>query len=432
MQSKIKTIVIVLLLSFAIKGQAQTISQPIMQADTIHLTLDSIETIFLHKNLLLLAQHYNISAHQALVLQAKMFPNPTININTPIYETDTKQFFPFGSTGELSGGISQIILLANKHNKQIRIAETNTALAKYQFYDLLRTLNHTLRVDFFNLHYLMESAQVYTTEINALQKLSQAFNEQKRRGYVSEKEAIRIQAQLYSLENEYNDLHNQFLDLQSELQVMLQLKNNVIILPTVNKRGIIRLNPFQYSASVLIDSAYASRPDLKIAKLNVVLSNQNYDLQKAMAVPDITLQFGYDQQGSYIHNLTTVGISMDLPFLDRNQGNIKSAKALIGYNQLSYDDMRLSVQAEIYNALQKAIGEYQLIEQRDKTFDQNFSQLLTGILQNYQKRNISLLDFLDFYDSYKENAIEYNALKFNLVNACEDLNFYTGNTFFNK
>lgn len=399
--------------------------------DTIHLTIDSMETIFLHKNLLLLAERYNIDSQKALVIQAKLFPNPTFNIGTPIYQTATKKFFPVGATGEISAGISQVILLANKHNKQVKIANINTALAEYQFYDLLRTLKHTLRLDFFNVHYLLKSAKVYNTEITALQQVSDVFSQQRNKGYISEQEAIRIKAQLYNLESEYNDLHNQINDLQSEMRLLLQM-HNVVIIPQVDTVSIAALNPTTYPISVLIDSAYSARPDLKIAKLNIDLSTQNYDLQKAMAVPDLTLQFGYDQQGSYIHNLATAGISIDIPFLDRNQGNIKSSKALIKSSQATLEATRASVEEQIYTALQKAIDNNQLIKSRDKTFEHDFNKLLTGVLKNYQERNISLLDFLDFYDSYKENAIQENTIKFNRVSSFEDLNFYTGVDFFNK
>jgi cobalt-zinc-cadmium efflux system outer membrane protein len=421
---------IVLCFLFTMEATSQAKSN-IINPDTIHLTIDSVENIFLHKNLLLLAERYNMDAQKALVIQAKLFPNPTFTLGTPIYQTATKQFFPIGGNGEISAGISQVILLANKHNRQLKVAETNSAIEEWQFYDLLRTLKHTLRTDFFNIHYLLKSAKVYDMEIVALQHVSNAFVQQKDKGYVSEKEEIRIKAQLYSLESEYNDLNSQINDLQSELRLMLQTKN-VFIIPQADTTTMAALNPTKYPISTLIDSAYSARPDLKMAELNVDLSTQNYYLQKAMAVPDVTLQFGYDQQGSYIHNLATVGISIDLPFLNRNQGNIKSSKALIKSNQASMEEMKTNVEEQIYNALQKAINNDQLIKSRDKTFETDFKNLLNGVLTNYQERNISLLDFLDFYDSYKENILQFNSLKFNFVSSLEDLNYYTGIDFFNK
>jgi cobalt-zinc-cadmium efflux system outer membrane protein len=420
------------LIRFAIAGiclfmatEAKSQFEKEIRPDTLSLKLDSLERIFVRKNLLLLAQRYNIDAQKALIEQAKLFPNPNLNFGTTVYQTATKQFFPIGNTGELTVGISQVILLAGKYNKQVKIAQTNASLSEYQFYDLLRTLKHTLRTDFFNIHFLMQSANVYDREIAALQKVTDAFALQKGKGYISEKEVIRVKAQLYNLQSEYNDLKIQLNDVQSELRLLMQTRNTVVV-PIVDEEVIMNLNPEKYPLHVIIDSAYNTRPDLKIAKLNTDLSTQNYHLQRALAVPDLTVQLAYDQQGSYINNLTTIGFGIDLPFLNRNQGNIKSARAMIKLNQATFDATRASVDEQIYNTLEKAIENNKLMKSRDTSFEKDFSRLLGEVLKNYEVRNINLLDFLDFYDSYKQNTLQINSIKFNYVSAFEDLNFYTG------
>jgi outer membrane protein, heavy metal efflux system len=414
-----------LLLNIEAKAQPDYGIKP----DTISLRLDSLEAGFVKKNLLLLAQRYNIDAQKALVAQAKLFPNPNLNFGTALYQSATKQFLPFGKNGEISVGLSQVIMLAGKHNKQVRIAQTNAALSEYQFYDLLRTLKHTLRTDFFNIHFLLQSAKVYDTEIASLQQVTDAFARQNGKGYISEKEVIRVKAQLYNMQTEYNDLKNQINDVQSELRLLLQ-SSNVYIIPIIDEEALKDLNPTKYPLSVIMDSAYTTRPDLKIAKLNTDLSTQNYHLQRAMAVPDLTFQLGYDQQGSYINNLTTVGFGIDLPFLNRNQGNIKSAKAMIKYNQANFEATQANVNEQIYNALLKAIESDKLLKSRDASFEKDFKRLLDEVLKNYQVRNISLLDFLDFYDSYKQNTLQINSVNFNRISAFEDLYYYSGIDFF--
>jgi len=423
MQKFIKLATILLCLMWTTQAKSQTDYG--IKPDTLNLKLDSVENIFLRKNLVLLAQRYNIDAQKALVVQAKLFPNPNLSFGTTLYQTSTKQFFPVGKNGELSVGLSQVIMLAGKHNKQVKIAQTNASLSEYQFYDLLRTLKHTLRTDFFNIHFLLQSANVYDSEIAALQRVTDAFAQQSGKGYISEKEVLRIKAQLYSVQNEYNDLKMQINDVQSEMRLLLQTKN-VYVIPNVDNAALENLNPQKYPLAAVIDSAYATRPDLKIAKLNTDLSTQNYSLQKALAVPDLTIQLGYDQQGSYINNLTTLGFGIDLPFLNRNQGNIKSAKAQIKFNQANFEATRASVDEQIYSTLGKVIESDKLLKSRDAGFEKDFSKLLGEVLKNYQVRNIGLLEFLDFYDSYKQNTLQINSIKFNRISAFEDLNFYTG------
>ncbi|HEV3412296.1 MAG TPA: hypothetical protein VG101_07450, partial [Puia sp.] len=55
-----------------------TFAQP--RQDTLPLTLQQAEKIFLDSNFQLLAQRYNIDVQRALILQAKLWPNPNLSI----------------------------------------------------------------------------------------------------------------------------------------------------------------------------------------------------------------------------------------------------------------------------------------------------------------------------------------------------------------
>lgn len=400
--------------------------------DTLRLTLDDAEKRFLNQNFALLAQRYNIDVSKALVLQAKLYPNPNIQMATAVYDGDDKKWFstPLTANGELTAGISQTIILARKRNKAIKIAEANVKLSEYQFYDLVRTLKYTLRTDFYNIYYLQQSAKVYDAEISSLQQVTKAFAEQQGKGYIAEKEVVRVQAQLYALQSEYNDLVNQINDLQSELRLVLQEKK-VYIVPVIDNNTLASLNPAKYSLSTLIDSAYVQRTDLMIAKANTDISKLNYTYEKANAVPDLTANVNYDQQGSYRNNFYSAGLAIDLPFFNRNQGNIKGAKKMIDVNATQQKSVEATVEENVFRSLQKATDADKLYKNIDPKFSGDFERLMREVLINYQRRNISLLDFLDFYDSYKENVLQVNAIQFNRVSAFEDINFYTGSNFFN-
>ncbi len=40
------------------------------------------------------------------------------------------------------------------------------------------------------------------------------------------------------------------------------------------------------------------------------------------------------------------------------------------------------------------------------------------------------MEFLDFYDSYRENVLQLNNLKYERINAREELNYVTGSSLF--
>ncbi len=410
---------------------AQQTAKSFFANDSLNLSIDSAESIFLRNNFLLLAQKYNIDMAKGLVIQAKLYPNPGFNFATTIYNPIAKKFFPLAGDGEVITGISQLILLAGKRNKQVKIAQANVVLNEYQFFDLLRTLKYTLRTDFYNIYYLQQSAKAYGDEIKALNQIVSAFEQQKGKGYIAEKEVIRIKALLYSFTSEYNDLQNQISDRQSELRLVLQIKSNNYINPLPDKEAIRNLDPLKFQLTTLLDTAYTHRTDLLIARQNTNINQLNLSYQKALAVPDVTASISYDQQGSFVHNLSMAGFAIDLPFFNRNQGNIKAAKYGIDAAVATQRSVEESVEENVFRALQKAIDQDKLLKSIDPSFSADFDRLMKEILINYQKRNISILEFLDFYDSYKQNILQLNAIQFNRVSAFEAINFFTANNFFN-
>ena len=404
---------------------------PTQISDTLNLSLDSTEALFLRNNFLLLAQKYNIDIARAQTMQARLYPNPNFNFSTTIYNPVTKKLFPLSNQGEVISSVSQMIILAGKRNKQVRLAQANEQLTEFQFFDLIRTLKYTLRTDYFNIYYLQQSAKIYDVEIKALNQIVAAFETQKGKGYIAEKEVVRIKALLYSLKSEYNDLNNKIKDVESELRLLVQIKPSGYVVPVADNAVITKLNPFKFQLNTLLDSAYAHRTDLLIAQQNTSINKLNYSYQKALAIPDITANISYDQQGSYVKNLSMAGFAIDLPFFNRNQGNIKAAKISIDAANASQKSVVASVEENVSRALQKAIDQDKLLKDIDPTFSNDLDRLMKEILINYQKRNISILEFLDFYDAYKQNILQINSIQFNRVSAFEDLNFFTANNFFN-
>jgi len=300
-----------------------------------------------------------------------------------------------------------------------------------QIFDLLRTLKFTLRNDFFNIYYLQQSAKAYDKEIVSLQQVVTAFNELSGKGYIAEKEVIRIKAQLYSLQTEYSTLINQINDVQSEMKLLLQFTSNKYIEPVIDSASIAQLDPSKYPLPTLLDSAYKNRTDLLIAKTNANINQLNYSYQKALAIPDLTLSASYDEQGSFLTNYVGIGAAIDLPFFNRNQGNIRSAKAMADYSQAAQKSTQATVDENVARALQKSFEQDKLYKDIDPKFSNDFDNLMQQVLINYEKRNISLLDFLDFLDSYKQNVLQINSVKFNRISSFENINYYTGTNFFN-
>ena len=56
----------------------------------------------------------------------------------------------------------------------------------------------------------------------------------------------------------------------------------------------------------------------------------------------------------------------------------------------------------------------------------NYDKLLDGISFAYQNHTISLLEFIDYYETYKNSKIGFFNLQNNRLEAMEDLNMASG------
>ncbi|MBC7722830.1 MAG: TolC family protein [Pedobacter sp.] len=394
-----------------------------------------MEKIFLEKNLQVLAQKYNVEVAKALIIQAKLWPNPNINISNGIYNTQNKRFFQIADRdstfGEQGIQLSQLIVLAGKIKKQVKVAETSYHLAEYGLYDLLRTLKLALRSSFFNIYYLRQTATVYDKEIGALKVIVAAFEEQVGSGYITQTDLVRVQAQLYSLQNEYQLLLDNINDQQSQLRLLVKATPTTFIVPLVDTIAIQNTNPLAFTMASLLDSAFANRTDLMIANGNLLLSQQNYSLQKAMAVPDLSVGISYDKHGSYTPFFTSAGVGINIPIFNRNQGNIKSSRIVIDVNKVQLQFTKDIMLEQVSRGLQKAIDADKLYKQINPAFANHFDVLAESMMQSYKQRFVRLVDFLSFYDSYKQNIVQLNTILSNKINALENINFFTGSNLFN-
>jgi cobalt-zinc-cadmium efflux system outer membrane protein len=395
--------------------------------DTLKITIKEAGDRFLKNNLQLISQHYNIDIAQTQIITARLFPNPDFSISNGVAGTAEPN-----PTAEQAASISQLITTAGKRNKGILLAKIGAEQARYQFFDLIRTLKNTLRVDFYTVCYQRRSARVYDQEINSLAKTLTVFKEQYVKGNIAQKEVLRIQAQLYSLQTEYNALQTGIDTTESQLKLLLNVPSATIIDPQVPDEELSHQVLSAITYKQLLDSAYTNRFDLKFSKTSVDYNAMNLQLQKAQAVPDVSVSLNFDKLGSYGQNFLSAGISLPLPLFNRNQGNIKQAGFAIDQSKVQLQSLQNQVENDVAVSYKIAVRLEQLNNSFDPAFKQDFSHLIGEVVKNYEKRNISMLEFLDFYDSFKTNTVQMNAFLLNRVTSLEQLNYVTGTSFFNQ
>ncbi|WP_407429396.1 TolC family protein [Arcticibacter sp.] len=420
---KIRSLIIgILLINVAASSFAQ---------DTLSLSLAQAEQMFLAKNARLIAQKYETEEAKAAIITARLFDNPELSYENLFYNHETGRFLETSmATGQYNASITQIIRLAGKRNKNIQLAKTGAELAESAFADLMRTLRYELRSTYYKAYYTQLSVVVYEQQVRSLQKLLSASENQLERGNIAQKDIIRIKSRLYSLMGEYASVQNELQRSKSELKLLVRLEPRLELVLNGDRIDPDAFKPWEKSYPALLDSAKANRADLQLARTEMKLAENLLSVQKSMAVPDIAISLSYDLKGNYPEKYTGLGISMPIPLFDRNQGEIRKAKIGIDASKSGLNRREEIVANELYNSYHTALKTAKLYSSLDTTFSQSFEKLMTGVTNSFQSRNISLVEFLDFYDAYKETASQVNNLKYELMNAKETINFHAGTTIF--
>ncbi|WP_406843656.1 TolC family protein [Flavobacterium soyae] len=382
-------------------------------------TLQDCESQFLKNNLFLLASHYNIDAANAMTIQARIWDNPTITAELNAYNPDRDKLFDVGKEGQKSFGIEQLIYLGGKKRNEVKLAQTNEQLAELQFNDLLRTLKLQLRQSFYTVYYNTKSLEITDKQLVHIEDLINSYSIQAQKGNIPLRDVVRLQSLYLNFKNERMEVVNSSIEEQANLKLLLNSTETII--PDISKDDFnkyLKVIPFDLKS--LEYEAIANRPDYLAKQKEIEANELNVKWQKSLSVPDLTLGANYDQRGGAFNKEANVTIGIPLPLWNKNKGNIKNAQVVLAQSKVEKQNFELQLETEITSAWNKwdeSRKNYAVIK---PTVNSDFEAVYNGILTNFQKRNISLLEFTDFMESYNQANIQLNELKKKLALSGEE------------
>src|SRR5690606_34470685 len=223
-----QTLILCMLVASAIGLKAQ---------ETLRLRLarQDAEALFLQNNLLLISEKLHIARQKAVVIQAKLWPNPEFSLNEiNLWKNSTVEPTPpiFGNIGQnqqIAFEINQLILTAGKRKKLIALEQVDVSKAEQYFEELLRGLKLELRNNLTELLYVQQLVKVYENLTQNISKLTSAYANQLDKGYISKSEYIRLKAEELKINKEILELNHQSNEIQKELKLLLRLDPNTTL-----------------------------------------------------------------------------------------------------------------------------------------------------------------------------------------------------------
>lgn len=399
-----------------------------MQTQAQNVTLDNLEAAFLQKNYALIANKFNVDRIDAEIIQEKLWQNPTLSISevnlwkTYNVEEQPYLFGKYGKNQQISVELEQLIETAGKRKKRVAIKELEKNSALFEYEELLRELKKELRQTYFSLARIQSEKKELQNSVDLFEQMMTQYQRQADLKNVPKADFYRLQTELIGLQKDQIELENQEIEYINKLRLLTQ--NSDL---NVNEIDFSRFN--SHSKSIPFNAKQLAKEQniaLKKQENEINLAEKQLILEKAQRTPDLAFQVNYDRGGNIMRDFVGVGVSIDLPIFNTNKGNIKASEIVLNQQQITKNALHSELDISI-DRLQNQISQLdKALIQWKKLNNQEQLTMIDNYKKHLQNKQITLLEFIDFTQAYRESQKAYLDLLENYQNTFEELNYIVG------
>ena len=430
-----------------------------VQAQGRKMTIDEVDSLAALHNLQLKTLQLEVDAAEGQLAQARKYENPEVQLMHNIQNPLNRRWFDVGYDGQTDIQISQPIAIGGQYKNKVKQARASLNATRAGCQAEKMNVRREARTAFIDLYNAQQKLKVYDKEIASVEKIHKAFDEQAAKGNVSKMETFRIAAMLNQLRGEKMELMMQENNIQKDLRLLLNLKDETgmeagmkaemkagieagieaemdenaaicgvaELLAKMQAELLAKMQAKKFPAqSSELSSLLQNHPEMIQAKYLEESAQHAIRVEKSEALPRISLNGEWDKNGSIGHNFFAVGATVSLPLWNRNQGNIRSAKAQYAQAAIERQQRENELQASFRLHYQATLQNLNLVEEQKKQLSADIGQLLSAAEEQFLKRNISVIEFVDLYSSYRDTQFMLQDAKAQLLKSCEELKKYAG------
>ena len=384
------------------------------------MSLQDCELAFQKNNLQILAAQYNINMADADIIQARIWELPQISGYVNAYNPEDKRIFDVGRAK--GAEITQLIYLGGKKKNEIEFAKSNKELSQLQFNQLLVELRSQLRETYYHLIYEKKKQSSIEGQLTYMNELLAAYKIQADKGNISLKDYVRLQSIVIQLNNDKIEINNNILTFQQNMKLMTGLSDN--ILPNISKldeNDLLASQPFG-DLQLLKEKALVNNADY-VYNLRLIDNSKLFaQWQKSLNTPDLNLGAEYDQNSGTFKNEINLKVGIPIPLWKVNKGNVERAKYAIQQSEKNSEFQKLDLETQVESAYQTWKNQYDQYFELKPVDVENLNTVYNGIQKNFRSGNVSLMDFTDFLESYRQTVLQIYDMKKQILVSAEQLN----------
>ncbi len=384
------------------------------------MSLLECENAFQQNNLQLLAEQYSINMADADILQAKIWELPQMSGYINAYNPQDKRVLDAGRAKGFE--VTQLIYMGGKKKNEIAFAKSNKELAQLQFSQLLVELRTQLHTNYYNLYYEKLKLENTNKQLGYMNDLLKAYKVQSAKGNVSLKDEVRLQSIVIQLNNDKVNINKNLLEFEQNLKVLTGITENIE--PEISDEEaklVLTAQPFGDDEELKRKALENNADYLFILKL-IDNSKLYAQWQKSLNVPDLNVGAEYDQASGTFNNEINLKVGIPIPLWKSNKGNVEKANYAIKQNQKNAEFQKLNLETKVQSAFQIWKTQYDQLAEIKSTDLSNLDLVYDGMLKNFRNGNISLIEFTDFMESYRQTALQIYDMKNDLMESAIKLN----------
>ena len=395
---------------------------------TSRITLDEAIQMALQHNHNLLAARTTIPQAEAEETTANLRPNPSLfadweylPLGSPAHQNpnlygghSTGDYLHDNTEGDI--GLSYLLERGKKRQHRLQAAKDITAQTRSLVTDNERGLTFSVASLFVSVQLAQSTIELAEKDLKSFQKTVELGELRFNKGAISEDDYLKIKLQLLQFETDYQQAELAKIQALSDLRQLLGYES---VAADYDVAGPFDYQPLNGNLEDFQLKALQNRPDLRAAQQGVTAARSQYELQRAIGKPDVTVQGNYSHVNAI--NAATVYGSIPLPIFNRNQGEIARTRLAI----IQAQEQEKATNGQALTDVRDAYGGLRVSDRIVQLYRSGYLEVAQkdrDIAEYaYQRGAVSLLDFLDAERNYRATQLAYRQALASYLLALEQL-----------
>lgn len=400
------------------------IAAPVLGKEPIKLDLEKAVGLALERNLELKAKREEIGIAEARLTGANLFlqHNPELGIAGGNFKVSAGELALRRNLFNSKFSFSQELEVGGQPKYRRRAAAGNLLSVKLDVRDLERTVR--FRVTELFLKLLSTEARIKQADriVDLKTRLVEASRARLAAGDIPEVEVAIAEFGLNSEKSELLSLQREYNELLVALKTELALGSE----QEVELEGELTPMPFSTPEAEVLRTALQNRPDLSALSEQRKVAQEEQLLARAQRVPNINIGVFYERQPQESGYLTGGQVSVPLPFYDRNQAEIREARARKEMADTHYANLLQTIEKQVQGAYERFKLSEKDLSLYPKGALKGFDDNLELTQRAYQEGQIDLSEALLFQDQVIAARINFIDVITNYNLSLTELKFQAG------